>query len=262
MFSKIWLLNIVFAAFAVFFGIRAHDVWFKAEKAVPEMESPQNSDARSERRPPDRRIPSESVYNVVAERNLFSPDRAEPEPEVSAEPEPEVKELNLYGKKVSLYGVIMAGDYQSALISNPLRKTADDSKDIWVKAGDKIGELEVTEIRKQSILLAEADKKYEIRLYDKDKPRPQAEKIEKAEAPTVVVSESKKPEPAQKASENKAENSDAEYELVDTPFGKMKRRIRKDSKTESSENKVENESGEPEYEMVDTPFGKIKRRKN
>jgi hypothetical protein len=199
---------------------------------------------------------------VVAERNLFSPERAEPAPEVSEEPEPEVKELSLYGKKVSLYGVILAGDYQSALISNPLRKTADDSEDIWVKAGDTVGELEVTEIRKESILLAEADKKYEILLYDKDKPRPQAEKIEKAEAPTVVVSESKKPEPAQKVSEKKAGDSDPEYELVDTPFGKMKRRIRKDSEPESSGDKAEKESSEPEYEIVDTPFGKIKRRKN
>ncbi|QTA84506.1 hypothetical protein [Desulfonema magnum] len=257
MFSKIWLMNIVLAGCAVFFGIKAHDVWVAKEKSVPAIPVTQKSVAQPGKRILNRSVPRESVYKSVTNANLFSPDRAEFIPE-EPEPEPEVKELSLLGKKITLHGVVMMDDYKSALITNPKRE-ADERKNKWVKVGDTIDDdLEVAEIRKESILLAQGDKKYEVPLYDKSKTRTR-EKVKKSAKPTVVVSESQKASSKQGTSE-KAGVSAPEFEMIDTPFGKMKRRVRKPEPKAAVEKKEA--PSEPEFEIVDTPFGKIKRRKN
>ncbi|MDM8550689.1 hypothetical protein QUF72_11450 [Desulfobacterales bacterium HSG2] len=235
MLSKIWFINILLAGLAVFFGIKAHDVWINEEKANPEMRVAPGKSGTSFNRPVKRvfykRMPPESVYDVVAGKNLFSPDRAEFIPEEpEPESEPEVEQISLSGKKITLYGVIIMDDYKSALISNPFPAEPGERKNKWVKEGETVGDFEVAEIQKGRILLAEKGKKYEIPLYG-DKPggnkrikragKP-ANQGGKAGKPTVVVSESKKSQAASEISKKKPAGS--EYEMINTPFGKMRRK--------------------------------------
>lgn len=226
MFSKIWMFNIILVACAIFFGIRAHDVWTGKEKTVPKKQA-ERAVSRPEKRSAGRRTAPESAYRVIADRNLFSPDRKEfipEEPEKEKEPEPEVRQLRVSGKTVTLYGVIMTDNYKSALISNPVRGD-DERKHRWIKKGDKIGDIAVADIQKESILLTEGDKKYEILLYDRKKSGTK-NTVEKNIRPTVVISESEKKQPAVSKSK-KQESSDDEYEIINTPFGKIRRKKRK-----------------------------------
>ncbi|MDM8522737.1 hypothetical protein QUF80_05130 [Desulfococcaceae bacterium HSG8] len=249
MFSKTWLMSIVLAAFAVFFGVKTYDIWSLSERPDMKMPAPARKSEAPVKKSVNRRMPSETAYNVVADRNLFSPDRAEFIPE-EPESEPEVKPLRVSGKKITLYGVILTDHYQSALIDNPLRGP-DERKNKWVKTGDTIGELEVAEIRKGSILLTEGDDTYEIPLYDKTKPKRQG-KIKKASKPTVIVSESaKEQKEGQKGAGPKVRE-------INTPFGKMTRKTKKAAEQIVSEEKAPEEA---EFEVVDTPFGKVTRRK-
>ncbi|OQX25212.1 MAG: hypothetical protein BWK80_16785 [Desulfobacteraceae bacterium IS3] len=258
MFSKLWIINILFAAFAVFSGIKAYDIWYKKE--MPKAEMPADApkaENRSEKRMMSKTLPPESEYSIVAEKNLFSPERKEIIPEAS-EPEPEIKTDDPFAKRIVLYGVIMMDAYKAALVENPDRKP-DERKDKWVKEGDILGEFQVAEIRKESILLADKDKKYEVLLYDKQKSGNKEKTAAKAPAanqPTVVVSEST----AVKASGSgtsggKAQDkspSEPQFEMVDTPFGQMKRLIK--PQPSPSENQAGAES------EIDTPFGKMKQK--
>ncbi len=226
MFSKIWIFNIVLAACAIFFGIKAHDIWTVNDKTVPKKRAVQRSKPQPVKRIAKQRTVPESAYKVIADRNLFSPDRIElipEEPEKEKEPEPEVKRLRVSGKTITLYGVVITDDYTSALINNPVQGE-DEGRYKWIKQGDNIGDLSVTAIRKESILLAESGKKYEILLYDKKKPG-RSNIAKKETRPTIVISGSEKKQPVSKNVSSKKE--DDEFEIVNTPFGKVKRKKRR-----------------------------------
>ncbi|MDY6972849.1 MAG: hypothetical protein SV775_11020 [Thermodesulfobacteriota bacterium] len=221
MFSKIWFINSLLAVFAVFFGLKTYGLWAMGEKAALPLKSVEGSTSRSEKRIVSRDMPPESTYGVVVDSNLFSPDRVEFIPEVS-EPEPEIKELKIPGKKFFLYGVIIMDSYKKALINNPFRKP-DERPNKWVKVGDTIGDLEVAGIDKDRVILSEGAEKYEVLLYSKDKPKRQATVTKKQAKPTVVSAGPKKNPPLPKALQDK-NLPEAEYEIVKTPFGNIKRR--------------------------------------
>jgi len=226
---KIWLLNIILAGFAVFAGIKAYELWMPGEEQKTEAGSEvkqKTKTFRPKKRFVKRRIPPESDYAVVREKNLFSPDRKEFVPEEVEEPEPEVKKVSLSGKKITLYGVIMAGNQKSALINNFERKTPGERDSRWVKIGDTVEGMKISNIRKDSILLIKGDEKYEVLLYDKTKNRTVGKAKKSEISPTVVVSESKKEKQEPKA-EKKKEPEKPEYHMINTPFGKMKIRKKK-----------------------------------
>ena len=185
-FSKIWLINILMAAFVVFFGIMSFDVWSKGDETIPEIQTGKSP----EKPPPGKRIMErtmtpESTYGIVADKNLFSSNRSESIP-VELKPGP----LKISEKMIFLYGVVVTGDRKQALISNPEsgpEAGKSRTKDKWVKVGDTMGNFSVTEIRKDRIILTQGANKYEILLYDKNKPARQMTVAEKPAAATVVA---------------------------------------------------------------------------
>ena len=222
MFSKIWLINLFLAVFAISFGLKAYGVWSEGEKSSSEVRPIKKPSSRSEKRIVTRRMPPESAYSVVVERTLFSPERALPdlqeeEPEVE-----EIKDLKISGKKFFLYGVIIMDDYKAALITNPEVKPGN-RKQKWVMVGDTVSDFRVAGIKKDRIILAEGIKEHEILLYDKDKPKRGAPVREKAK-PTVLSTAPKKSTPQPKVSKKK-ELPEGEYKTVSTPFGNIRRKI-------------------------------------
>jgi len=233
---KTGLINFILAICAVFFGIRAYNVWFDKGKSSTEIRVSRESESVPETKAVTRRIPSESEYELLVKKNLFSQDRAESLPK-EPEPEPKVEELSIEAKKIKLYGVVMMGDYKSALITNSAG-SPEDQKNKWIKIGDMIGEINVTDIRKDSVLVSEKEKIYEIRLYDKNKDKSGkiAEKPKESGKPTVVISESKaapaqSKNPSAATEKPKSESEDQKegepkFEIINTPFGPMKRIIK------------------------------------
>ncbi len=130
-----------------------------------------------------------------------------------------------------LYGVIMVDDYKKALINNPGdQKTG--AKNRWVSEGEQIGNLKVRQIRQDEILLVDGSNSYRVLLYDPDK----ASKISgksgrqsnKNVAQPKVISAGAEPKVVKKKKPKQTEkvtiSADGQYEIIDTPLGKIKRK--------------------------------------
>jgi hypothetical protein len=111
--------------------------------------------------------PSIASYIFIAEKNPFHPDRKEfPVPEV---PKAEVKK-QIVRPQVTLYGVTIVGDYQSATISYPGRSLQKGEKETTtVRIGDQVGEYKVSQIFQDRIGLKAEEDSFEVNLYDTKK---------------------------------------------------------------------------------------------
>ena len=132
------------------------------------------------------------------------------------------------------------GDRKKALISNPdpgPQGGNKPAKEKWVVVGDTMGDLSVTEIRKDRIILTQGANTQEILLYDKNKPERQITVAEKSTTPTVVTTAPATAttatavpvpvaaaKPTSRIEEGKSA-SEAGYVIINTPFGPTKRKI-------------------------------------
>lgn len=222
---KMLLINLVLAAVLAFFTLQTYQVWFGTESVAGLPHGAKCLKSVRPRMPKGiapKKMPRESAYREVVNLNLYSPDRRTP---LVEKPEkvkkPEIKDVKISGKKIMLYGVISSEHYRAALINNPLRK-GKDRKNKWVKINETIGQLRVKDIQPERLILADGADLFEISLYDKDKPK-RKEIRENKQKPKVVVAKSKTGPPKPSLS-SKGKSDDNEYEIIDTPFGKVKRR--------------------------------------
>jgi hypothetical protein len=247
-FSKIWLINIALAVFVVLFGIMSFDVWSKGDETIPEIRTGKGTEKPLPgKRIIERAMSPESTYGIVADKNLFAPNRLEYIPEKQKPGSPNISEQE---KVIFLYGVILVGDRNQALISSPEPESTAGSKstkDKWVKVGDTIGNFSVTEIKKDRIILTQGANTREILLYDKNKPARKIIVAEKSAAPAAVStgptvvstgpaavstgpaaaaagtkSGNEPPKPGVAEGKGTAEGG---YRIINTPFGPVKRKI-------------------------------------
>ena len=208
MFSRLWLINALMALFATFFGLKAYGVWSEGESLALETGNAGSRQAQTGKRPVQgkttRKVPPESTYEVVMGKNLFSPKRIETKPETGKQDakdqggeSPTQKQLEVVLKGISLFGVVITDDYAAALVTDignmpasgkggrfPKRVlTADKMK--WVKVGDTLGDFKVAGITNDRVLLKAGSDKYDLFLYDKDKPKIRASATPKSK-PVVV----------------------------------------------------------------------------
>jgi len=245
-FSRTWFINVILAVCVAFFGAKSIGVWVEGGDGIETAQVVAEKTKKWHIKKVTRgKMPPETAYGAVTDRNLFSPDRAElvEEEGVQAEAELVKGDIRISGRKVILYGVIMTDDYRGALISDPKPKSSK-RRSMWVKEGDIIGSsaegVVVSSIQKESITLRDGEKMYEVLLYDKDKSR---EKVaaQKQTKPTVVTTKptavARPPAPGMKPGSKNAAPSKVTTKKSSPP-------------------------GDDEYKMIDTPFGKIKVRKN
>jgi hypothetical protein len=254
MFSKLWFINIILVLGIIFFAVKTFDIWSTQQTQFPEPISSARQEIQPEKQLAKRNLPPESSYRAIADKNLFSADRKEylpPTPDSELEPnldnETEIKPFDGFGKNVTLYGVMIWNDTKKALITNPDRKSGDP-QDIWIQKGDtlleinrrdKVAALKVHEILNDRVLVKDGSSKYEILLYDKEKTK-QREMITMDQTPEVIAPR-------------------------DTPRPAARTRIDRSQKRESIEDMASEsneEVQEPQFEIINTPFGEIKRRIN
>ena len=226
MFSKIWLINMVLAVGVIFFGINAVGIWSGDDKKPVKLQPPQKAFSRTVKKITPKKLRPESDYRVIVERTLFFPDRAMPEGVDELPGAGKTKALKVAGRRVVLYGVIIMGDMKTALIGDPAPK-AGAKQSTWVKIGDAVGNFKVTGIKKEAIILAGGAKRYEILLYDKNNPKQRARQKTGAPKPIMISEKPKKSKPRPKILKKRKKLSETDYKTVDTPFGKIKRRLRK-----------------------------------
>ncbi len=242
MIPRIWLINVILALCVVAAGSSAYSVWVQEDpfrQIDPSKESPM---VAAETRRTNKRVTlRESAYRIIAERTLFSPDRAEYLPEES-DSVIKVEQPVLSGRKVNLYGVIIMDSDRKALIDdpNPKRKPKEPPRK-WVRVGEMFGNVRVVAIESESVSLAEGTKIYEIPLYTKKGASPSSidpARSRPTSSPTVVSTEAKGKSPVRenvssgaekrkvppKVDRGKQDEGTGEYEIVNTPFGPVKRK--------------------------------------
>ncbi len=265
MLSKLWFINILLVAGVIFFAVKTFDVWVKQQKQYPEPIPHTRQEIQQEKQFAKRSVPPESSYRTIADKNLFSEDRKEylpltidPELESTLEHETEIKPFDGFGKNVTLYGVMIWDDIKKALITNPDRKTGEP-QDIWVQKGDtlleikrqnRVATLKVDEILNDRILVRDESSKYEILLYDKDKAR-KRQMIRMDEAPEVITP-SDTPSAASRTRQVRPQKRGVPPDTPDTT----------DTPNNMAPESPNEETEEPQYEIINTPFGEIKRRIN
>jgi hypothetical protein len=233
MFSRIFIVNVCLAILVILLGVKTYGVWFPSDDKVSKDTTDQTPASWTERKITPRMNPPEPSFRAVVDKNLFSPRREWREPqkqEVEPEPEPVIPQLNVPGKKIILHGVVVTEGYHRALVNNP---TPGEKDIMWVKVGDLVGDFKVSEIREDRIIVAEGAKRYEVLLYDKDKPRnqgfatvdPGPTVVSTGSKPTVIKAKDKRGQAKPRVAKPK-ELPEEEYEMVRTPFGMRKRRKR------------------------------------
>jgi len=248
MFSKVWIINIVLAVLILFCWIRILD-GRDAEISIPAQPVAVEKTGTVSRTisAAVARPASSPEYESIVEHNLFSSDRTfiveavEPEPVVEAE-------ARISGEKIVLYGVVVLDTHKKALINNPTRKPGDRDF-LWIREGERLSNLQVTKIEREQLLLNDGAVQYKIGLYDPGKARPQASPTPRASAPqqrdapqvisadpapapalgpqtgtgTVAPAQPRQPRP-KTPPKQAVSGDDDEYEIIDTPFGEIRRK--------------------------------------
>ena len=199
---RIWIIGILLAGAAVFFGYQTYQVWIpKAEiEADQPVQKPLKSPA--DKRVAYRRNPRYNTYEVIAQKDLFASDRREKLPEKPPTPSRVIPAKPL-DKRFALFGIVINGSEKKALVANLDKKTAKEKAYIWVKVGDKIGTLNVSEIQPEQIILTQGGSTYTIRLSDHNHPQKRAvgRKKKKPTGPsTTNIKKQKIKSPAAKGS--------------------------------------------------------------
>ena len=232
MFSRIWLVHLILILCAAFFGIKAYGIWSEEMRPPLQIRPGETRKVPPKKKAvkgiPEKKLPPEAAYNVVVGKNLFAPQRTEikpeaPKPEAKAPQAPkenplEEKKLEASLKSIIVYGVVLADDYQGALVTDvkktpppvkgkPTRRRPSakaravkrpptqgkGAKGVkWVQIGDELGDFEVADIMKDRIILKRGAKSYDLLVYDKDKPKTRKAVVAKAK-PTVISTSSSQP---------------------------------------------------------------------
>lgn len=118
----------------------------------------------------------------IAENNIFHPERKEFPITAIAQPQPNVR------PQITLYGVAITGDYQSATIAQtgkPIPKGGRETATI--KIGDQIGDYKLTKIMPDRIQLTNGEDSFEVLLFDPKTPKKRKD-VKTPSKPVAVTS--------------------------------------------------------------------------
>ncbi len=155
------------ALFVIFFLVlKNYEVQTRPFESVPEKGSTERSRPKTETASvtPIRKESPTNHSHTFFQRNIFSPDRRD-------FPAPEVKKPTVR-PQISLYGVTLAGDYQSACIGNSGGTVKKGEREATtLRIGDRIGEYKLSKILPDRIALEAIEDSFEVFLYDPAKPK-------------------------------------------------------------------------------------------
>jgi hypothetical protein len=153
-------------------AFKNYETWTLPMKIVPEKEMTGKTRGKIESLPmmKSQRVPPDlQAYISISNKNIFSPERKEfpfiPNPGTETK-QPVVR------PQIILYGVTLAGAYQSASIVNPGRPLKRGERETMsLKVGDHVGEYALTKILPDRIVMEAAGDSFEVLLYDAKFPK-------------------------------------------------------------------------------------------
>jgi hypothetical protein len=165
-----------------------YEIWSPSPPLVAKGEGARKVEGKAEpssgSASPEEAVPREAV-NVIAEKNIFNPERKEFSSQAAAAMAKPVTR-----PQITLCGVAMVGDYQVATIINPgrpLYKGERETKSI--KVGEMVGEYKLTKIMPDRIVMEGGEDSFEVLLYDPRSPKRRVE-VRTPTKPAAVTSPS------------------------------------------------------------------------
>ncbi|NWF55270.1 MAG: hypothetical protein HXY45_10815 [Syntrophaceae bacterium] len=193
------LLSLPLLFIVLILGYENYLTWSSPGTSVPKKEGDKRVEGKTEPLqgiPAPKEPPSRETFAVIVEKNIFSPERKEFVAQAAPVPGPEKPAAR---PPITLYGVVIAGDYQTASIVNPGRPLQKGEREIkTIKVGETIGEYKITKIMPDRIVLEGGEDSFEVLLLDPRAPKKRVE-IKTANPPAAITS----PESAAPPSEAK-----------------------------------------------------------
>jgi len=173
----LYLINFILIVLVIFLAAKDYGEWTQAKPRGAEG-IVSKAKASAVAAPALTSAKNEAVdlknYKSISEKNLFSPDRKEfPIPlGPGGSGGPGDTKKPLARPNVTLYGVVIADEFSSAVINNPGRRAEKGERDTMsVKIGDKVGEYRVANILGDRINLEAEGDSFDVLLYDPAKPK-------------------------------------------------------------------------------------------
>jgi len=184
--SRYGILSILLFFVVLILGYENLTVWSSSSPMGPKKISGKKGEAK-----PDLPLPAAApketappaAFNVVAAKNIFSPERKEFSSTAAAAMAKPVTR-----PQVALYGVVIAENYQTASIVNPGRPLYKGERETkTLKVGDMIGEYKLTKILEDRIVMEAGEVSFEVFLYDPRAPKRRVE-VKTPTQPATVTS--------------------------------------------------------------------------
>lgn len=163
-FSCVLLLFIV-----ILLTLKNYEVWTHPIETLPENRAVEKSGKKPDvpmvmmESPKETNPLAPSI--LIAQKNIFHPERKD-FPIKIEQTKPVVR------PQVILYGVTIAGDYQSATVVNPGRPLQKQEREtLTIKIGEKIGEYKLAKVFSDRITLENTGDNFEVLLYDPKMPK-------------------------------------------------------------------------------------------
>jgi len=182
---KYFFPNLLALLVVILLGIKNYEIWDH-----PFEVSEENGLTRKQGKDPQaasivmgsQRDPkSIASYILIAEKNIFNPERKD------FPVTPIEKSKQNVRPQVILYGVTVAGDYESASVVNPGRALRKGEREtMTLKIGEKIGEYKLAKIQPDRITMESNGDSFEVLLYDSRNPKKRMEVKTETKPPAVA----------------------------------------------------------------------------
>lgn len=191
--------------------------------------------------------PQHHSLQPIVEHNIFSPGRKEfasPSLESGNSTKPKVR------PQIILYGITIAGDYQSASLVQIGRNLKRGERELMtVKIGESIGNYKVSKIFPEKIILETEDDSFEVFLYDPKIPKRRIEVRTESKPTTVTSTVSLSPTMAETKREAEIQKESISPSPSSIPSLPLRRPLRREGIQETKE-----PSGKPETQDTSLPI--------
>jgi hypothetical protein len=194
--SRYGVLGLLLFFVILVLGYENYQIWSSPSPLVPPKESGKKGEGKPDPSPavaiPREKAPLDS-FNVIAEKNIFNPERKEFSPLAAGIPG---LGRSAPRPQITLYGVAIAEGYMVASIVNPgrpLQKGERETKTI--KIGDSVGEYKLTQVLPDRIVMEAGEDTFEVLLHDPKAPKRRVEVRTAAQPATITTTSPTQPPP-------------------------------------------------------------------
>ncbi len=187
--SRYGILSILLFFIVLILGYENYATWSSPSAVTPQKGTGKRGETKVD--PPSsagaiRETAPREAFNDIAEKNIFNPDRKEfATVEAAAAGGPGGKPV--VRPQITLYGVVIGDDYQTASVINPGRPLHKGEREMkTLKIGDMVGDYKLTKIIQDRIVLEAGEDSFEVLLYDPRVPKKRVEARTPTQPATVI----------------------------------------------------------------------------